>query len=292
MQRLDKEGRIFYTRNGIPRMKRYLDESKGMPAQDMWTDIGSLRSWHSERTGYPTQKPIALLERCIQASSNPSDTVLDPFCGCGTAVVAAQSTGRRWIGIDITYLAVALMKHRIRDMFGDSVEFRVMGEPTSLPDAKALAGQDPYQFQFWALGLVGARPIEEKKGADKGIDGRLYFHDEAGRKTKQLIISVKSGHVSRPQLSELIGVVEREKAQIGVFITLDEPTQPMRAEAASTGFYDSPGWGQKYPRIQMLTIKELLQGAKIQYPPRTNVTFKEAPKAKAEGPQAKRFPGL
>ena len=229
----------------------------------------------------PTQKPQALLERIINASSNPGDVVLDPFCGCGTAVAAAQKLGRRWIGIDITHLAVTLMKHRLWDAFGKDLPFKVFGEPVSVPDAQALAASDPYQFQWWALGLVGARPVEGKKGADKGIDGRLYFHDEgAGGKTKQVILSVKAGHTNVTHLRDLRGVLDREGAEIGVLLTMEDPTKPMRTEAASAGFYDS-GWGSRHPRLQLLTVAELLDGRGIDMPAsRGNVTFKKAERVK------------
>jgi DNA modification methylase len=279
MQRLDSESRIFYTRNGIPRLKRYLDEAKGMPAQDVWADVESLRSWHAERLGYPTQKPEALLERIIQASSNEGDVVLDPFCGCGTSVAAAERLKRRWIGIDITHLAINLMKRRLHDTFGEQAAFSVIGEPTSVSDAEELAGEDTFQFEWWALGLVDARPDEGKKGSDKGIDGLIYFHDEPeGGTTKQIILQVKSGHTGVAHVRDLRGVIEREKAAIGVLITMEEPSQPMRTEAADAGFYHSPGWNKDFPRIQLLTIAELLDGRKIDRPPHS-VTFKQAPKA-------------
>ncbi len=247
---------------------------------DDWWQIQPIAPSAKERLGYPTQKPLALLERIIQASSNPGDVVLDPFCGCGTAVVAAQKLGRQWIGIDITHLAIGLVKRRLEDAFGDSLQFQVIGEPTTLEEAASLAAQDKYQFQWWALGLVGARPAEGKKGADRGIDGRLYFHDDASGKTKQVILSVKGGHVNVPQVRDLIGVVERENAQMGVFITLEEPTKPMRAEAAQAGFYHSEVWNRDYPRIQILTIAELLEGKGIDMPPMRQVsqTFKRAKK--------------
>lgn len=282
MERLDKGGKIYYTRNGIPRVKRYLDEASGMPLQDIWGDVQALRSWHVERVDYATQKPEALLERIIKTSSNEGEVVLDPFCGCGTAVVVAQRSNRRWIGIDVTHLAITLIKHRLKSAFGDKVSYKVVGEPVALPDAKTLAEQDPYQFQWWALGLVGARPVEQKKGADKGIDGRLYFHDEpSGGKTKQIVISVKSGGTGVKDIRDLRGVVEREKAEIGVLITMQEPTKPMRTEAASAGFYDSP-WNKRYPRLQILTVLELIEGKGIDYPRLANQTFKKAPKAKNE----------
>ncbi len=246
---------------------------------DVWS-IPALNPMEKERLGYPTQKPERLIERIIRVSSREGDVVLDPFCGCGTAVVAAQKLGRQWIGIDITHLAIGLVKRRLEDAFGDSLQFQVIGEPTTLEEAASLAAQDKYQFQWWALGLVGARPAEGKKGADRGIDGRLYFHDDASGKTKQVILSVKGGHVNVPQVRDLIGVVERENAQMGVFITLEEPTKPMRAEAAQAGFYHSEVWNRDYPRIQILTIAELLEGKGIDMPPMRQVsqTFKRAKK--------------
>ena len=256
------------------------DESQGVPMRDVWT-ISIIAPSAKERLGYPTQKPEALLERVIQASSSEGDLILDPFCGCGTTVAVAERLNRRWIGIDITHLAIGLMKHRLRDAFGDEVEYEVMGEPVSLPDAQALADSDPYQFQWWALGLVGARPVEPKKGADKGIDGRLYFHDDAGGETKQVILSVKAGHTGRSHMHELRGVVEREEAEIGVLITMQEPTQPMRREAASAGFYHSPGWNTDHPRLQILTVAELLDGKGIDMPPlrQVSTTYRKAPRS-------------
>ena len=176
-------------------------------------------------------------------------------------------------------MAISLIRHRLRDSFGEDCRFEVTGEPTSLQDASALAKQDPYQFQWWSLGLVEARPVEQKKGADRGIDGRLYFHDEGrGGKTKQIIFSVKAGHVTVSQIRDLVGVINREKAQIGVFLSLEPPTSPMRRETASAGFYESP-WG-KHPRIQLLTIEDLLGGKSIDYPQATDVTFKKAPRVR------------
>lgn len=282
-----KRGKVVIpAKGGIAAEKRYLDEMPGRPVTDIWDDIEHLHGSHRENLGYPTQKPEALLERIINESSNEGDIVLDPFCGCGTAIAVAQRLNRKWIGIDITHLAVALMKHRLHDTFSGKIRYKVVGEPVSLPDAKALAGYDPYQFQWWALGLVGARPIEEKKGADKGIDGRLYFHDEADRrkrKTKQIILSVKSGKVGVRDLRDLRGVVDREEAQIGVLICMETPTRNMRKEAASAGAYKSP-WGS-HPRLQILTIEELLSGYRIDYPPasQVNMTFKKAPKTKGRG---------
>ena len=284
LDELDSIGRIYWPPKGrVPRFKRYLDEMDGLPLQSIWVDIPPVSAHAAERLGYPTQKPEALLERIIQASSNPGDVVLDPFCGCGTAIAVAQRLGRRWIGIDITHLAISLMKHRLHSAFGEKVAYEVIGEPITVEGAGVLAKEDPYQFQWWVLGLVGARSVERKKGADRGIDGRLYFHDEGVKgKTKQIIISVKSGHTTVSHIRDLRGVIEREKAEIGVLITLQEPTQPMRTESASAGFYDSQ-WG-RHPRIQILTVADLLNGKGIDYPPASlvNVTFKKAPKAKTK----------
>jgi site-specific DNA-methyltransferase (adenine-specific) len=188
--------------------------------------------------------------------------VLDPFCGCGTAVAASEKLGRRWIGIDIAYLAVSLIKSRLTVM--GSSDYKVLGEPASADDAARLAADDPYQFQWWALGLIGARPQDAKKGADKGIDGRLYFFDEGNETAKQVIVSVKAGKVHVSYVRDLVGVLSREQAQIGVLISLNEPTQPMREEAAASGFYTSP-WG-RHPAVQLLTVGELLEGKTIDMP--------------------------
>jgi hypothetical protein len=292
MQELIRQGRVIQTRPGaVPQYKRYLDEMPGVPAQSLWTDLPVLNNRSKEMLGYPTQKPESLLERVIKTSSNEGDTVLDPFCGCGTAIAVAHRLKRNWIGIDITHLAIGLIKSRLRDAFGVEVAktYTVIGEPTSLPDAAELAKDDPYQFQWWALGLVGARRTDQKKGADHGIDGRLLFHDEGGTgKTKQILLSVKAGHVNVSQLRDLRGVIDREKAEIGVLLCLEDVTKPMRTEAASAGFYKSP-WGN-HPRLQILTIAELFEGKGINYPhPAGNLTFKRAPKAETPVPVQMEF---
>jgi DNA modification methylase len=293
MQKAYEDGLVIQTKPGtVPALKRYLDEQEGTPVGDVWVDIKPIQSQAAEKLGYPTQKPEALLERIIQSSSDKGDTILDPFCGCGTAIAVSQRLERHWLGIDITYLAIALMKHRLHHAFGETAKYGVVGEPTALPDAKALAEENPYQFQWWALGLVNARPVEQKKGADKGIDGRLFFHDEsAGGKTKQIIFSVKAGKLHAPYVRDLRGVVDREKAAIGVLITMEAPTKPMRTEAASAGFYDSP-WGTKHPKIQIITVGELLDGKTIDTPPLQDVrTFKKAPRVKRTSNQKALFDG-
>ena len=277
--------------DGITNLGEKRDLEKGIVMHDVW-EIPYIHSQSKERLGYPTQKPEALLERIIKASSNEGDIILDPFCGCGTTITVAEKLKRKWIGIDITHLAVSLMKHRLESTFSDEVKYQIIGEPVDLKGAEELAREDPYQFQWWALGLVGARPAksEEKKGADKGIDGCIYFHDEKPKmaKTKAIIIQVKCGHVTRGMIDALKGVVEREEAQIGVFITLQEPTKPMQKEALSSGFYKSPS-GKYYPKIQILTIEDLINGNKnIERPPKVainDVTFKKAKRHIYKGEQ-------
>ena len=288
MERWDREGRLHFPKaGGRLRRKDFLDEHPGPPLTDMWTDIYGIGGSSGERLGYTTQKPEALLERIIAASSNEGDVVLDPFCGCGTAVAAAQRLGRRLVGIDITYLAIALIRRRLRDAYGESVDeaYDVIGEPASVSDAKVLAEAGPYQFQWWALDQVHARGVERKKGADKGVDGRIYFHEGDSGDVKQIIISVKAGHTGRAHVHELRGVVDREEAVIGVLISMQETTRPMREEAATACFYTSP-WG-KHPRLQLLTVEDMLGGKGIDCQPLRHVsqTFRKAPKtAKAEEP--------
>jgi SAM-dependent methyltransferase len=291
MERLIAEGRVVQTKPGaVPQYKRYLDESPGRPLQDVWDDIPPVNSQAKERLGFQTQKPEELLERIIAVSSEEGATVLDPFCGCGTAIAVAQKLGRRWIGIDITHLAIGLLKHRLADMYGPSIAntYQVMGEPTDVDGARELAETDPFQFQAWALGLVGARIASSaKKGGDKGIDGRLYFHDggPAGD-TKQIVFSVKAGHLVPTYLRDLRGVIDREHAQIGVLLSFETPSPGMRAEAASAGFYTSP-WGTDHPRLQVLTVGELLEGRQIDYPHFTGgaATFRQASRALPQAEQ-------
>ena len=259
---------------------------QGIVVQDIWADkdVQAVVSWSDEGLGYPTQKPEALLERILKASSNEGDIVLDPFCGCGTTVQVAQRLNRKWVGIDITHLAIGLIKKRLSDAFGLEVRgsYNVIGEPTDYEGAAKLAEDDKYQFQWWALGQVGARPNEQKKGADRGIDGRLYFHDDESGKSKQIIFSVKAGGVSVPQVRDLRGVIEREKAEIGIFLCFEEPTKPMLREAAEAGLYRSSD-GSTYPRIQILTIQQILDGKQPEYPlHRRDATLKRAKRALPE----------
>jgi DNA modification methylase len=292
---LDNRGFIYWTPRGkyggvgFPQYKRYL--VGGVPVQDVITDIPPINSQAQERLGFPTQKPLALLERIISASSNPGDVVLDPFCGCGTTIHAAQKLDRQWIGIDITYLAINLIKRRLKDAFGEEIEFEEKGQPTDFESAKRLAKLDKFQFQHWALSLIGARPLKEGegKGADRGVDGLLYFYeterkDIPGRVKEEplprnepvhrekIIVQVKGGGVNRADVATLLGDVENQKAAGGVLITLEKPSKQMRTEAADAGRYTSKLWHDKdYPRIQILTVEGLLNGnERVDAPPQIN----------------------
>jgi site-specific DNA-methyltransferase (adenine-specific) len=269
MEQFDREGRLVYTKGGMPRYKGYLDEMPGVPIQDIWTDLPPINSQAKERLGYPTQKPEALLERIINASSNEGDIVLDPFCGCGTTVTVAERLKRRWLGIDLTHLAITLIKKRLHDTFGPELApYEVVGEPADLYSAAALAEENRHQFEWWALGLVDAAPAQDKKkGADKGVDGVLYFQEKDDGLYHKIIVQVKSGHVNAPQVRDLKGVLDREKAVIGALITLKPPTRPMQEEAAAAGFYVPELFPDtRFPRLQILTIAELFAGKQLEYP--------------------------
>ena len=278
MEQMDIEGRLYFPPKKTQRIqrKRYLDELKGETVDSLWDDISPINSQARERLGYPTQKPLSLLERIISASSDPEQLVLDPFCGCGTAVHAAQKLGRNWIGIDITHLAISLIEKRLNDAF-PGIYYEIHGTPKDLEGAYALADYDKYQFQWWAVSLVNAVPVGgKKKGADKGIDGVVYFKPE-GKKTERAVVSVKGGqNVNVAMIRDLKGVMEREGAPISVFVTLAEPTGPMRTEAASAGFYET-AYG-KYPKVQILTIKDLFEGRKPQIPLIDPTAFRKAGK--------------
>lgn len=301
LERYDREGRLHFPAKpaGALRLRMYADESSGERAQNLWDDIPPIAANAKERLGYPTQKPVALLERIIATSSNAGDLVLDPFCGCGTTIHAAQQLGRRWIGVDITHLSIALLKNRLDDAFGlmAGKDYLVVGEPVDLASARQLADDDRYQFQWWALSLVRARPFGAaasaaaggpragKKGADQGKDGVITFLDDTSGQAKRALVQVKSGHVTREHIGSLRGTVEREKAQMGVFITLEDPTRPMQTEALAAGYYHSPGWNRDYPRLQIVTIRELLAGAELRLPPSVT-TFRQAAKATRKAGEA------
>jgi site-specific DNA-methyltransferase (adenine-specific) len=295
MQNAYEQGLVVQSAPGrVPQFKRYLDEQRGRPIGDVWTDIPPLNSQAQERLGYPTQKPEALLERIIQASSNEGDVVLDPFCGCGTTISVAQKLNRKWLGIDVTYLAIALIESRLRGQYDlkSKTDYQVVGVPADLASALDLFRRDAYQFQFWALTLIPAFPAggEKKKGADAGIDGVLQFRDAgiAGTalKTQQILVQVKGGHVSVGQLRDLRGTMEREKAAMAFFVCLEAPTKPMLQEAVAAGLYKSDLRGISYPRLQIRTVEELLNGKNFEYPQREAATWKQAARAQAGSTQA------
>ena len=284
------KGRIKTRKDDCPRMDGlivYLDETKGKPLSAVWDDIPRIANIDRERLGYPTQKPLALLDRIITVSSNQDDIILDPFCGCGTAVHAAQSLQRKWIGIDITHLSIALIEKRLTDSF-PGIQFDVIGTPKDLAAAQDLASRNKYQFQYWACSLIKANPFQGgKKGADGGIDGMIFFQDDADQ-AKKIIVSVKGGgNVDVAMVRDLRATVERERASIGLFITLSPPTVPMITEAVSAGFYDSPISNELFPRLQILTIEGLLNGAEhARYPDLSQggLTFKKAMNVKNSTP--------
>jgi site-specific DNA-methyltransferase (adenine-specific) len=288
LEALDQNNRLYWSKTRTPYLVRYLDEQNGEILDSLWTDIDPVNSQAIERLGYQTQKPQALLERIISASSNPGDVVLDPFCGCGTTIHAAQKLGRKWIGIDVTYLAINLIKRRLRDAFGEEIEFEEKGQPTDIGGARQLAENDKFQFQHWALSLVHARPLKEGdgKGADRGVDGLLFFYETADAKPvgrdsvepkkarlsgaspyqvsdvhrEKIIVQIKGGGTGAKDIRDLLGTVENQKAIGGILITLDKPTKPMRDEAASAGRFESKLWQKDYPKIQIVTIEGLLTG--------------------------------
>lgn len=252
---------------GVPEFKFYLDA--GQPLQDLILDIPPINSQAAERLGYPTQKPLALLERILSVSSREGSVVLDPFCGCGTTVDASERLKRQWIGIDITHYAVTLIERRLKGLSAEP-DYKVFGRPTDLAGARDLAFRDKYQFQWWAAWLLGAQTYESKKGADRGIDANIFFANGPyghGR----IIVSVKGGeHLAPAMVNELNGVVQREGAEMGVLVTLAEPTRGMMSSAAGAGFVEKSAHG-RLPRIQIVTVGDLLEGRKPhlpQLPPR------------------------
>jgi hypothetical protein len=309
-------------------LKVFLDERPGKKVTDQWDDVGRVGNTAQERLGYPTQKPEALLERIIRASSNEGDVVLDPFCGCGTTIAVAERLGRKWIGIDVTYLAIDLMERRLLDMFCGNVgvraladypvqsrrkalkevwtkgksdilplllpglkPFSIEGVPESVEDARFLFQNDPYQFEWWCVAMVGAQGKEYKKGADRGIDGVITFEDKPGDYQKALV-SVKGGQVKREMVATLKGDMEREGAISGILVTLEEPTQPMRKEAADAGRWDSRlHEGASFPRVQILTVEQILRGESPNLPKWGGTGFKKASRVKSQEPEQFEMPG-
>lgn len=284
-----EEGRVIIPApDGVARFKRYLDEMAGTPIKDVWYDIEHLHGSSREHLGYPTQKPEALLERIIRAGSHEGDVVLDPFCGCGTAVVVAERLKRRWIGIDVTYLAIDLIRQRLKDSFGPELApYEEIGITRDLPSATRLFQLNPFQFECWALASVGARSAREKRGADRGIDGVMHLRDEYSGEYKKIILQVKGGHVTVSQIRDLKGVLDREKAEIGVFLSLKRPTRQMREEAAAADPLIDPQFPEhRFPRLQLLTIEDIFNGKKVAFPSWwSQETFKKGPRRRKTNPE-------
>jgi site-specific DNA-methyltransferase (adenine-specific) len=281
MKQWDREGRLHLPKNKSNRIrrKRFLSEWQGAPVQNIWNDISPLQSQAKERMGFPTQKPQALLERIIQASSNKGDWVLDPFCGCGTAIASAEKLSRKWIGIDITHIAIALIKKRILDHFPDA-KFEVFGEPKSVEDAKTLFLQSPFQFESWAVSQLGGQPYKSEGGGDTGIDGLLYFKDYENNHHR-IIIEVKGGGYNPKDVRALKAVIDREKAPLGVLLALKEPTKGMVSEAVALGKWKMPGSKRAYPVLQIVTIEDIFNGKRPDLPD-TSETLKKAKRQKRD----------
>ena len=284
LEALDAQGDVFFSGTGLPRRKVRPTLTPSNAVDNLWTDVEALTAYSQERLGYPTQKPVALLERILSASSNPDDVVLDPFCGCGTTVHAAQKLGRQWMGMDVTHLAIGLIEKRLREAFPD-VQFATHGVPQDIEGARDLARRGQYhEFEKWALSLIAAQPGNMgKKGADKGIDGNLFY----GPKSEgRAIVSVKAGeNVNVAMIRDLRGVIEREGAGVGVFLTLTPPTRPMITEAAGAGLCQLANWNS-VPRIQIVTIEDAmrLRDRAVNLPNRT-ASFKQTARDEVIGRQ-------
>lgn len=268
MAELDADGRIWYpdSKDKRPQLRRYLAEQEGTVVGNVWTDIPPINSQAAERLGYPTQKPLALLERIVAASSNPGDVVLDPFCGCGTAVDAAQSLGRQWAGIDITFIAVDLIEKRLQDRYpGIRGTYETFGIPRDMGAAQALFDRSPFDFERWAVSRINAQPNERQVG-DKGVDGVARFYLDK-KTTGRVLVSVKGGANIGPQfVRDLIGTVQTQQAQLGVLITMATPTRGVLDAVDHGGTYTWPVNGQTFPRVQVITVADLLAGKRPRVP--------------------------
>ena len=247
-------------------MKNYLDERLGVPVQDVWTDITLIGGTSPERLKYPTQKPLTLLERIISASSNEGGVILDPFCGCGTAIEAAQKLGRHWIGIDVTYLAIHVIEARLVKSFGDKIkeEYKLFGQPKDANDANALAARDWLEFQKWAVMTLGGLP-KDRPGADGGIDGIIRYHRVGIEQPNRAVVSVKGGlNVGVDDVHKLKSVLKREGAEVGVLVCVNAPGAAMRREAASEGEVGPPS--RRVQRIQIVSIDDLFRKNPVDLP--------------------------
>jgi len=292
MERLDDAGRVYWPKKSgaWPYLIQYLDEMSGVPAQGLWADIDPINMIAAERLGYPTQKPLALLERIVSASSNPGDVVLDPFCGCGTTVDAAQKLGRRWIGVDVTYIAVDLIEKRLKNTYGSAIDgtYEVLGIPRDHQAALALFSRSPFEFERWAVTMLNGQPNQRQVG-DKGIDGVARFPLDARGAVGRILISVKGGRQLNPSMvRDLGGTVMTQQAEMGVLITNGTPTRGMTDEANHAGSYHHPHYGEAFPRIQLITVDELLSGKRPKMPP-VLTPYIQALKAKTPADQGSLF---
>jgi hypothetical protein len=262
-------GRILTKADGTPRLdglKIYLKDLRGPKNQSIWADIPRVANTSGERLDYDTQKPLVLLERIIEASSNKSEIVLDPFCGCGTAIEAAHKLGRKWIGIDVTYLAIHVVEERLVKAFGDKIKntYALFGSPCDPNDAIALAGRNWLEFQKWAVFMLGGLP-KEKPGPDGGIDGIIRYHRVGTEQPNRAVVSVTgSMNVGVNVIHKLKSVVKREDAELGILVCLESPTGPMVREAVSEGDVGPPS--RRVPKLQIVTVDALFQPHPIELP--------------------------
>jgi len=267
VQALDRENRITWSSTGRPYLKRYLREQEGTPISSIITDIPPLSHAAAERLGYPTQKPQALLERIIFASSKPDDVILDPFCGCGTAIeAAAHIKNRRWIGIDITVQAIRVTRNERLPKLGAEFakSYDVIYRPCDITAAEEFASEQPFAFQDWAVEKLNGVPNRRRSG-DRGIDGRLYFREDTDGPLRQILVSVKGGKLKSTFVRELQGAVARERAPMGVLIVLQQPSKQMLRDAASSGFYVCSSG--TYPKIQIISVRDILSEIHFDFPP-------------------------
>ena len=277
IDRLLAEGKIVFNRNGVPRLKKYLEELQAIDIGDVWTDIDAINSAAAERLKYPTQKPEALMDRIIQASSNPGDTILDAYCGCGTTVSVSERLERQWIGIDITYQSISLILKRLEDTFGKAAleNVELNGVPKDIKSAVALANKKEdkvrKEFEKWfVLAYSNNRAIiNEKKGGDSGIDGIAYVLDvsSAGKQESQKVLfSVKSNQTLTPSvIRDLNGTMERDGAVTGYLLTL-YPMPNLVKESKKYGTYRNNLYGKDFPKIQVISVQEMLDGARLDLP--------------------------
>lgn len=270
MQEAYEAGLVVQTATGrVPQLNRYLDEQRGLPLSDVWSEIAPLNSQAAERLGYPTQKPVALLERLINLTTDQGAVVLDPFCGCGTTIDAAIKLKRRWIGIDVTYIAVDLIEKRLIHTYGDDITgtYDVNGIPRDTRSAQALFEQSAFDFERWAVSLAHGQPNERQVG-DKGIDGVVRFNTDNRDGIGRVLVSVKGGKQIGPQfVRDLLGTVETQKAEMGLLILMSSPTHGMNDAADHGGTYRWPVNQLTFPRVQIITVEQLLAGQRPVMPP-------------------------